>query len=93
MTSIAAAAHEFRRRKGLETAEAGQRVALRLLCGIDLDDVLAGTPQDLTKAVARLKRMIVRERRKGLSGHWSYDLNRHVALKQAFDRLQAAAGP
>jgi len=35
-------------------------------------------------------RLIERERQKGVIGHWSYDLNRHIALKQALDRLKAA---
>ncbi|MDQ0324559.1 hypothetical protein J2R99_000408 [Rhodopseudomonas julia] len=33
--------------------------------------------------VARLKCALRAERRKGRAGHWSYDLNRHIALKTA----------
>ncbi|MCP8937810.1 DUF6477 family protein [Alsobacter sp. SYSU M60028] len=32
------------------------------------------------------------ERGLGLSGHWSYDLNRHIALSQALRAELAAAG-
>ena len=30
-----------------------------------------------------------RERNKSTAGHWSYDLNRHIALKRARDRVRA----
>lgn len=32
----------------------------------------------------RLARALRAERRSGLAGHWTYDLNRHLALLQAF---------
>ena len=38
----------------------------------------------------RLKRLIERERLKGVKGHWSYDLNRHIGLKQALDTLKSS---
>lgn len=64
-----------------------QRVALQILCGIDIDAVMAGTAQERRTAARQLARMIERERLKGLRGHWGYDLNRHIALKQALDRI------
>jgi len=33
--------------------------------------------------VARLERALRSERQKARSGHWTYDLNRHIALRQA----------
>jgi hypothetical protein len=44
---------------------------------------------DLTSAarrriVARLARALRAERMRGRSGHWTYDLNRHIALSQAY---------
>ncbi|MBK1625231.1 hypothetical protein CKO32_16855 [Afifella marina DSM 2698] len=50
-------------------------------------------PQELGKddmerarsIVAHLKCALRAERRKGRAGHWSYDLNRHIALKTALD--------
>jgi len=36
--------------------------------------------------------MIERERLRGVRKHWSYDLNRHISLKQALDRLRPADG-
>jgi hypothetical protein len=38
---------------------------------------------DLEAIVARLERALRAERRKARSGHWTYDLNRHIALRQA----------
>jgi hypothetical protein len=83
----AAARAEFLLRKEKEHADGRQRVALQILVGIDLDTLLA-TPRDERSQVAtRLKRALERERIRGLRRHWSYDLNRHIALKQALDRL------
>lgn len=42
----------------------------------------AGALQDLI--VARLARALRAERSKARSGHWTYDLNRHIALRQAY---------
>ncbi len=33
--------------------------------------------------LARLKRALRAERQRARSGHWAYDLNRHIALRQA----------
>ena len=37
--------------------------------------------------IAQLSRAIRAERQLGASGHWSYDLNRHIALRQAFTAI------
>lgn len=34
--------------------------------------------------LARLVRALRAERQRGRAGHWSYDLNRHIALMQAY---------
>lgn len=34
--------------------------------------------------VARLQRALRAERNRARAGHWTYDLNRHIALRQAF---------
>ena len=82
----------FRRRKTEESREAQSRAALRLSCGIDLPE-LGDTPRsDLSDILCRVARAIQRERLKGLQKHWSYDLNRHIALKQARDDIQLALG-
>ena len=36
------------------------------------------------RIVARLARALRAERNRGRAGHWTYDLNRHVALAQAY---------
>ncbi len=77
----------FLRRKETENAESRQRAALQLLAGIDLDDLLGVPDRERDRMTARLKRALERERQRGLRRHWSYDLNRHIALKQALDRL------
>lgn len=47
--------------------------------------------------VARLARALRSERQRGRAGHWSYDLNRHIALAQALDaerqRLERLSRP
>jgi hypothetical protein len=67
---------------------ARQRIALQILCGDDLDAITLRGTADKLSYCRRLKRLIERERIKGGTGHWSYDLNRHIGLKQALDTLQ-----
>lgn len=70
-----------------------QIAAAQLSCGIDLAALMSSPPAERRQAVRRLERFVERERLKGLSRHWSYDLNRHIALVQALDALDQAAGP
>ncbi len=44
------------------------------------DDSVAGR----RRIVARLARALRAERNRGRAGHWTYDLNRHIALRQAY---------
>ncbi len=81
---------EFKARLLFDTANARQIAALHLACGIDLAAALSAGPELKLKFVQRLERAIERERLKGLRRHWSYDLNRHISLKQALDRLRPA---
>ncbi|HTV68193.1 MAG TPA: cytoplasmic protein [Rhizobiaceae bacterium] len=82
----------FKARKAEEMAAAGRLAAFRLATGIDLDDGLSAAGEKKEILVAKLKRLIERERLKGLRRHWSYDLNRHIALKQALDRIDGRRG-
>ena len=50
----------------------------------------AGTRTDATGRIEWVERALARERRKARSGHWSYSLNRHLALREEFDRLRGA---
>ena len=53
------------------------------LIGID-PGVLSGSEAIPKKAIlARLNRALRAERQRAKSGHWAYDLNRHIALRQA----------
>lgn len=83
----------FGRRKIEERRQAGQRVALFLSTGIDLGAALATSPADRGPLIVRLERLIERERLRGMRRHWSYDLNRHISLKQVLDRLRGRADP
>ena len=69
-------------------SNAVQRVALQIMAGIDIDRLMQASEAEKQQAARRLTRLIERERLKGANGHWSYDLNRHIALKQALDRLE-----
>lgn len=78
-----------RRPPSRNEAMARARVSVSLLCGEDLDIVLAGDRQARMKLAQKLVRRLERERLKGLCGHWSYDLNRHIGLRQALDLVAA----
>lgn len=80
-------AEAFGRTKTEEEEQARQRVALSLLCGIDIAEAFAVPPDRRARLVRQIERLIERERLKGMRRHWGYDLNRHIALKQALDRL------
>ena len=41
--------------------------------------------------LARLARALRAERNRGRAGHWTYDLNRHIALRQAYVAERALA--
>jgi hypothetical protein len=69
--------------------EAAQCLALQLMAGLDLYKVLQAGREQQSIVVLRLSRLIERERLKGLNRHWSYDINRHIALTQARDRLKS----
>jgi hypothetical protein len=45
------------------------------------------------RIVARLARALRAERNRGRAGHWTYDLNRHIALRQAYLAESRLLGP
>lgn len=89
MNEFACEARRFRQQKDEFERQARQTAAFFLISGIDLTDALASTGIERRRIAARIARLIERERLKGMRRHWSYDLNRHIALKQALDRLAA----
>jgi hypothetical protein len=64
-----------------------QIAAFRLATGVDLSTALAAEGEEKAKVIRRLGRLIERERLRGAKRHWSYDINRHIALKQVLDEL------
>lgn len=95
MTLFTKEIEEFRAARLWRERQAKQRVAFRLMAGIDLESAFAATPAERRTIVSRLRRLLERERLKGLSRHWSYDLNRHIALAQAVESLggESLKGP
>lgn len=80
---------QFRAQKRAEVDHVRQMAAMSLVCGLDMVAVLQGSAENKIKLLRRLERIIERERLKGMHRHWSYDLNRHIALKQVLDRLRS----
>ena len=78
---------DFLEKRKEDTLQATQSVALQLSCGIDLQQILNAPLEQKTRIADKLNRLIKRERLKGLNKHWSYDINRHIALKQVQNRL------
>jgi hypothetical protein len=66
------------------------------LARIDSPAALAETTENVAAIIARLERALRAERKRARSGHWTYDLNRHIALRQAHQaergRLAALRG-
>jgi hypothetical protein len=82
----------FLEEKQSRVAEARQMAALQIACHFDLEHAMSADPDARRRIVLRLERTIERERQRGIRRHWSYDLNRHIALKQALDKLRATDG-
>lgn len=89
MQELAGDAQAFETRATEAAREAAQRAALQLICGTDLDEALKASRDARKALLQRVERALKAERIKGIRRHWSYDLNRHIALKQALDRLRA----
>ena len=53
----------------------------------ELDDE---SQEGMFRVLAKLRRALRAERSRGLAGHWSYDLNRHLGLLSAYKRELAA---
>lgn len=81
-------ARTFGSEKQNAVRHASQVAAMQLTCGIDLSASLLESGEAQARLIQRIERMIERERLKGMRRHWSYDLNRHIALKQVLDRLR-----
>ena len=87
---LAEESEAFRAERERERRNAAQVAALYLACGLDMKEALAATGQPRALMLLRVQRLLERERLRGQRRHWTYDLNRHIALKQALDRLRQA---
>ncbi|GAB5506631.1 MAG: hypothetical protein Rhirs2KO_17940 [Rhizobiaceae bacterium] len=95
MTDLNAEISAYRDRKSTEASVARISHALQLSCGIDLAAAHAASASERVRLGVRLERLLKRERMRGLERHWSYDLNRHIAIKQSLDwlRPKSKGGP
>ncbi len=82
LLSRAAAAIEAVTASGVE-AYVRQRHLPRIL-PVGPDEIADESVAGRRRIVARLARALRAERNRGRCGHWTYDLNRHIALRQAY---------
>jgi len=71
-----------------------RRLHLPRVLPIGPGEIADESPAARRAIVRRLARALRAERNRGRAGHWTYDLNRHIALAQAYAaerRLMAAA--
>lgn len=81
----------FRQNRGEETEKARINACLQL-AGAPMLEALGGAgPLKLAQYARRLRLGIAKERRRGLLRHHRYDLNRHIAMKQALDAVTRQA--
>ncbi|MFZ1681473.1 MAG: cytoplasmic protein [Rhizobiaceae bacterium] len=85
------AAREQIERNDTRRRSAARRVAMRLLVGVDIEDIDGLAADGRGQLLLRVERLIERERLKGAQRHWSYDLNRHIALADAARYLREGA--
>lgn len=91
MVRLCVEADHFKLKKQQESDTAHQTAAFFIASGIDLATALATHGEARKRICQRLRRLIERERLRGMRRHWSYDLNRHIALKQVLVLLQLPA--
>ena len=61
-----------------------RRRDLARLIHLDPFKPLPDTAETTDAILAGLRRALRAERNRGRAGHWTYDLNRHIALRQAY---------
>ena len=83
MPAIAREAQLFEAARAREIAFARASAAFFLATGIDLATAMRAEGEHKAAIRRRVQRLLERERLRGGARHWSYDLNRHIALKQA----------
>ena len=63
-----------------------QRAHLPRLMPIGPDEITGPEPETTRALLLKLARALRAQRRLGRSGHWSYDLDRHMGLAEAWRR-------
>jgi hypothetical protein len=67
-------------------------LAISRLIGLWPHELADDSPAARHKVLAKLRRALREERRRGLAGHWTYDLARHVELLRVYREALAAFG-
>lgn len=57
------------------------------------DQIADDTMETRRAILARLARALRVERSRSRAGHWTYDLNRHIGLRQAFEAERRRLDP
>ena len=70
-------------RRGIEAYD--RRRHLPRILPVGPAEVADVSPSGIRSILARLARALRAERSRGRAGHWTYDLNRHIALAQAYE--------
>jgi hypothetical protein len=70
-------------------AACDRRTELARILPLWPDQLADDSPRGRRLILARLRRALRAERRRGLAGHWTYDLARHVELLRVY-RLELA---
>lgn len=75
--------------------DAGRNTLLQRLLPLWPHEIADGSAANRQRIVRLLAKALREERRRGISGHWAYDLSRHAALarlyRQECDALSALA--
>lgn len=72
-------------------AETRDEWAIRTLLPVSPAEAADQSREGCLRIAVLLKRALRSERRRGASGHWSYDLQRHLALMRALKVEEALA--
>jgi hypothetical protein len=81
----------FRQNRMQESEQVRINACLQLAGAPALAALGGASPVKLAQYARRLKLGIAKERRRGLLRHHRYDLNRHIAMKQALDAVTRQA--
>jgi hypothetical protein len=68
--------------RGAESYDRGRHLARLIPLGPE--EIADESAAARRKVLAKLSRALRAERTRGRAGHWTYDLNRHLALSQAY---------